>query len=397
MKKVDWDKLETCMGSLFFDSGAHSLWNTHIRGKDLAKEETWEFYDSGEFELYLDSYVAFIKKYHHVIDHYASVDVIRHPERSWEVLQYLTNKGIKPVPVLHYGASVKELERHLEEGYDMIGIGGVSQSDELTPKVVTEWCDKLFEVICPRSNGYLPIAKMHGFAMTGRTLIQRYPWWSVDSTSWLKMSAYGRLYVPGFLRGEWAVRDQAHIVPVSSLRRDQKIISKKKVEVKVPSFFGDTEVLDNLENNSRAIKSLTLKWLDYTGVPVGSWNGDEKEYGVVTSDKARSKANLIYFEHLRMAEPEWPWPCEGLNSQGGFFKESFVERKKKFKRDGKLRIYYSGNGVWPEDLISDHKPGVMLTYYNIFYPDATVKRRFEKHLDNRKKIRNKNQRGEQNG
>jgi hypothetical protein len=37
--------------------------------------------------------------------------------------------------------------------------------------------------------------KVHGFGMTTFDLIQRYPWFSVDSTSWVMLSSFGSVYL----------------------------------------------------------------------------------------------------------------------------------------------------------------------------------------------------------
>ena len=58
-----------------------------------------------------------------------------------------------------------------------------------------EWLDNTWEYL-QRQN--ITDLRVHGFAQTSVSTMQRYPWWSVDSTSALMSAAMGRVYLPRF-------------------------------------------------------------------------------------------------------------------------------------------------------------------------------------------------------
>ena len=41
-----------------------------------------------------------------------------------------------------------------------------------------------------------PRLKVHGFGITAIPIMERYPWWSVDSSSWIQSAAFGSIITP---------------------------------------------------------------------------------------------------------------------------------------------------------------------------------------------------------
>lgn len=329
LKKHAIDDLPVSIGCFFLDSGAHSLYNKYvIKRKDELRANKWDMYESEEFEKYMRSYVKFVKKFDHAIDYYANIDVIFNPELSWQNLKRLESMGINPVPVIHHGTPVKWIEKHLEEGYEYLGIGGLGQ--EVTKAQYYSWADKVFEILCPASNGYQPIARTHGFAMTSYDLIMRYPWWSVDSASWIKAAAYGMIYIPKKHNGSFAYFREAKVSgetqrvfdlrPSSysvSSRYDKKERPKKKAQL----FATDAALIENYEAQPRAIKALIQDWLNYIGIPLGSVdeNGEMVEYGVISHHKARAHANLLYFQTMADSKGDYEDQSFKVTRRKGFF------------------------------------------------------------------------------
>lgn len=167
------DEVEPCIGCLFLDSGAHSLYSKHVIKK--GHKSGYDFYETDVFRKYVDDYAEFIKKHTKAIDFYVNVDIIFNPEKSWEMLKYLENiHGLKPLPVIHWGTSLKWIKRHLDAGYDFIGLGGLGQ--EVTSSMYYNWADKVYEYLCPGPS-HLPIVRTHGFAMTAYDLMIKWPWY----------------------------------------------------------------------------------------------------------------------------------------------------------------------------------------------------------------------------
>lgn len=170
----------------FLDSGAYSAWS---RGA----------------EIDLDEYIEFIKANIERIDVYANLDCLagkpgehstpamkeEGAARSWENFLYMVNQGLSPLPVYHIGEDRKWLDKMLDFGCDYVGLGGLVGVPSAQRR---EWLDGVFDYICDE-RGY-PKIKTHGFGMTSIPLIFRYPWYSVDSTSWIKTTASGAVYLP---------------------------------------------------------------------------------------------------------------------------------------------------------------------------------------------------------
>lgn len=175
-KKLDWSwggaKGDGVVGSLFLDSGAHSLYNKLIHGKG---RKAYDFFETPEFWEYVDSYAEFVKANKAGIDYYVNVDVIFNPEASWRVLKYLEEKHkLNPLPVIHHGEDLKWVKKHVDAGYDYIGLGGLGQA--VTRDMYYQWADVVYDYLCPPPKR-LPIVKTHGFAMTAHALMVRYPWY----------------------------------------------------------------------------------------------------------------------------------------------------------------------------------------------------------------------------
>ena len=190
----------------FLDSGAYSAWS---RGSVID----------------LDEYVAFIRANIEHIDVYPCLDVIPGKlneiasgkerddaaEATWQNFLYMRAEGLDPIPVYHYGEHERHLERMLAYGCDYIGIGGlVGVSGPLRML----WLDRLFKRITDAKG--MPIVKTHGFGMTSVPLIFRYPWYSVDSTTWIKITMSGAVLLPAMRGNEFVFDDVPTIVSVSN-------------------------------------------------------------------------------------------------------------------------------------------------------------------------------------
>jgi hypothetical protein len=179
--------------TFFLDSGAYSAWS-----KGTAID--------------IDEYVAFIKANIEHIEVYASLDVIPGvpgrsasskeredaAEQSWLNYLYMKSEGLDPLPVYHYGEDFKYLERMLEYGCTYIGIGGLVS---IPGGLRRAWLDRVFKRLTDTEG--LPIVKTHGFGMTAIPLVFRYPWYSIDSTTWIQITANGGVYLPALVDGQF--------------------------------------------------------------------------------------------------------------------------------------------------------------------------------------------------
>lgn len=152
--------------------------------------------DSGAFSAFtlgeqqdLRSYCAWLERNEQYIDHYAVLDVIGSAEGTWDNQRRMEDLGRKPVPCYHYGEDPSWLVKYLEAGYEYIALGGMVPIS--TPQLRL-WLDELWDNYLTDASGR-PVVKVHGFGLTTFDLMERYPWFSVDSSSWLQSGAFGMI------------------------------------------------------------------------------------------------------------------------------------------------------------------------------------------------------------
>lgn len=297
---------------IFLDSGAWALCRRHVlklgkqeakigkHGRELEMPEVqgqgdFTYYDltkGSPFRKYCDSYAAFVRKFQDRISLFANVDAIGSPELTWEIQRFFEEEhGLRLVPVVHFGADLKWVDKYVEHGYDIVGLGGFAK--KIGRQDAIAWTDQVFLRLCPASNQFRPIIRVHGFAVTAWEYLVRWPFWSVDSTSWIKYSAYGWICLPRWTEGKGFRYDLPPLVVNMSWRSP---------------FLADRN--KHFNNSILPVKDTILRWLKEAGVPMGKADkeGNEIDPGVVTDHSYRSKANLHYYENLCKSLPAWPWP-----------------------------------------------------------------------------------------
>lgn len=166
-------KLEAPRIRFFADSGAHTA---RTMGKSIN----------------LDEYGEWLVNVQDCCTLYANLDVIGAPDATRRNQDYLeTQYGLRPIPVFHTGEPFSVLEDYIADGYTYIALGkllGNSQKD-LTP-----WIGRCFEVAGD-------LAVFHGFGLTVWEQLKRWPWYSVDSSSWVGGVRYGEVRL--FDNGRW--------------------------------------------------------------------------------------------------------------------------------------------------------------------------------------------------
>lgn len=317
--------------NVFIDSGAFSLGPLVEKGKlngrkrvKKWKQSEWSWYDTGEFRDYIDRYATFVKEHTDYIDIFVNVDVLDDPDRTYRNQRYIEDKfGIRPVPVLHSFTSIEWIEQYLDEGHTYIALGGMGGKRMHMKESYQDWMDSVYTFLCPESNGFKPLVKTHGFAVTSWESLQRYPWYSVDSTTYVKMAGYGWLLVPFWHPGEDRPAYERPYQLIGVCTEPTKSVKEKRESKTKHTAIEDYEdpfVSPALEKSksSRSLKhigkpqnrnkrpfDMVVKWLDHIGVSLGTEDGSES--GVVNNSKDRIRANLMYFDRFTKTLPEWPW------------------------------------------------------------------------------------------
>lgn len=111
--------------------------------------------------------------------------------KSWENLKYLESLGHSPMPVFHQGEDFHWLETIMANGYDYVCI---SPDNGKGTKQKQDWLDIVFTMLTTKEGR--PVVKTHGLGVTSVDLMLRYPWYSVDSATWIVVGAYGGTFVP---------------------------------------------------------------------------------------------------------------------------------------------------------------------------------------------------------
>lgn len=153
--------------------------------KDLEKFKDFRvFIDSGAFSAFtrgitidIDEYCNWIKA-NDWITQYSVLDCIGDAEGTLKNQKYMEEMGTNPIPCFHANEDLKYLEYYCEN-YDYISLGGLVFYSR-DRKTLIRILDEMFSIV----KKYWP-KKIHGFGMTGIPILERYPFYSVDSTSWL--------------------------------------------------------------------------------------------------------------------------------------------------------------------------------------------------------------------
>ena len=315
--------------NLFLDSGAFS-----------AKEQ--------DVEINLDEYIRFIKKHEKYIEVYANLDVIGNAEATLKNQKIMEKAGLHPLPTYHVGEDESYLDYYIDN-YDYMAFGGMARN---SIKDRIAWLDRIFPKTCDE-NG-MPKIKVHGFGMTSLVVMLRYPWYSVDSTSWVTTGRMGGVLFPKKTNGVYDYSINPFKLDVSAKSPSTKIQDKHLLNLSKAKqkFF-----LDYLAEKGYALgkssfrvedkKTYKLKeketWfkkgeLPVKGMPISEPEnqGSKKEkknnkstdkqmvetiieHGICNDYKLRDKLNIIYFLDLEKFMPRWPWKFVSKSNLKGFF------------------------------------------------------------------------------
>jgi len=160
---------------LMLDSGAHTY-------QKPSKETDWD--------RYVWEYAKFVSMYSNLIDEYVELDIENKVglEQVEKWREFLVRKtGRVPVVVWHKERG-KEYWLYMVRKYPYVGFSGYVS---LTEK--PEIPEKNFAWFITRAHEHG--AKVHGFGLSRLPILLKYPFDSVDSTSWKQMAVNGtRIY-----------------------------------------------------------------------------------------------------------------------------------------------------------------------------------------------------------
>lgn len=177
-KQAFVDAMRNNNASIFVDSGAFSAFTLGI-------------------QLDITAYCDYIKRNIDIIRKedgslMASVlDGIGDPQLTYENQLEMERQGVRALPCFHQGEDTRYLEWYIKN-YDYITLGGMVGS---STKQLRVWLDRVFNDFIIGPSGE-PRLKVHGFGITSVELMERYPWYSCDSSSWIQTAAFGNVFMP---------------------------------------------------------------------------------------------------------------------------------------------------------------------------------------------------------
>lgn len=180
--------------AIFLDSGAHSLHRMLRSGKTLAhkfkisKEQRKEFVEfvSDKFLVLYAEYVKWAYTANKPFTFWVTLD----SQKDCSIIYTTTKRlekliGIAPVPVYHGDQPLSWVKKYIDEGHKIIGVGIDSRRIK-GAEAKHRYYSELHELT--EKHG----VATHGFAITGDRML-RYPFYSVDSATHLKVAAFGKI------------------------------------------------------------------------------------------------------------------------------------------------------------------------------------------------------------
>ena len=313
-------------------------------------------------EIDLDRYIAFCHKFR--VDYpqavYVSLDVIGNGKKSHENWRIMRDAGLNPMPVFHPLPRLerKWLFKYLDETKH-VGLGGlVGVPGALRRSALAQSWELLI------GQDRMPIAKVHGMGMSSVSDLVRYPWHSVDSSSWMRSATFGETIVPKRRGGVWDFTTLPH---------------KIKTDLRAGWEARDA-VRDHINDLSEPERQALYAYLREINIPLGfiaklKGGGTVICKGVRTNLKARAFAGLEFFARFTR-ELRWPRPLAGAKRRPGFFdelREPNPERRPVIwrRKDPPCMTYYLSATVYSaERYVLQHRDrmphvGVLNNFYNL--------------------------------
>lgn len=170
----DLDQMVSDLGGdvdLFADSGAYSAFTVGT-------------------QIGLGDYIRWLKRWDHLINVRANLDVIGDPAASAVHHRTLTETGLEVLPVFHLGEPWTVLEDMCEQ-YSYVALGGLVPylAGDRHRAALMQWLVKAHVIARKRGTA------LHGFGLTSAQLVKDLPFYSLDSSSYTFGCRFGLTYL----------------------------------------------------------------------------------------------------------------------------------------------------------------------------------------------------------
>lgn len=119
---------------------------------------------------------------------FMNLDEIGDQEKSWKNQEALDAMGLRPMPILAYQVEKKHFERALEYPYIALGSLILIKRDRAKMKAWLDYCFSIFTQHYKKT-GKMP--KVHILGVTTEWVLERYPCYSSDSSTWIRVLRFG--------------------------------------------------------------------------------------------------------------------------------------------------------------------------------------------------------------
>lgn len=176
-----WDKSTVPIRAII-DSGAFTAFTT---GKAISAKEygKWALTFQARWEDRLQAL------------HFMNLDVIGDQDATWSNQKKLEAMGLKPLPIVTFGVDLKHLDFALAN-YDYVALGGLVPYVR-NPTKLKAWLNACFKRIIEvyKKTGVMP--KIHLLGVTTKWILQTYPCYSSDSSTWTQPLRFGEAKASG--------------------------------------------------------------------------------------------------------------------------------------------------------------------------------------------------------
>lgn len=270
--------------------------------------------DSGAYSAYtnkseidIDKYINFcheeLIKYPNIT--YVVLDIMGEGEPTYRNWKIMKKAGLNPLPIYHVSTDVKWLKKYLRQT-DYIGIGAIANLSSQKRMISL---DRIWETYLIDENS-MPKYKIHGMGITSFSLMRRYPWYSIDSTSWLQIGIYGKILLPKYRKGCWIYDGDPFTIGFSTKSPTKKEKGK------------------HIDNVSLLEKDLLMRYLKNVGFKLGKSKFIEKEKkgkkimkeeiieeGISNNFEQRCFLNALYYSKYSQTLP-YPRPMKTKRIKG---------------------------------------------------------------------------------
>jgi len=155
--------------------------------------------------------------------------------------------------------------------------------------------------------------------MTSLKLMLRYPWYSVDSTSWVVTGRLGSIYIPRRRNGKWIYDEDSWKIAVSSQSPNKKeagrhidTVSSMERELVLDYLHEKGYKLGKSEFKMEAQSYILQENERWAQAKKGMSKGEKRrveiliEEGVSNKYQLRDEVNIIYFLDLEKSIEKYP-------------------------------------------------------------------------------------------